>query len=546
MRRALGLAESLAGLAASVLAGRILLAQETPLPEGYAGSAACVPCHEDLCAGLSTTTHASLESTPFSKGCEACHGPAKAHAEDPTDDALLRKIRRLETDRCFLCHSNVVTKEAWEKSEYHRAGKTCLDCHRVHVDGSEAEARFGSVEITSLKTATEAAKPVGNSACLGCHVFHGDSLRGTGHETLGAASSTRPDLPGCESCHGAGSLHVASFGRKALIYDPPRDNKQAEMEACIACHRKVVEDSHFIGSEFDRAGLRCTTCHEVHVDSSKSARPAPEPFRGPHEARARATAVGSAICGACHAQAVTEVAGTPHAPLLAAEASGRASGACEACHGPGSVHVRTAGKKGTILRVTAIPAEESSRICLTCHEQNPHVHGFRESSHALSGIGCVSCHPEAAHGRLGPPRDEPDTCRKCHAEVVAQFGLPNHHPVPEGGMNCSSCHAVHERVSMIHDLKLRQKSCEKCHPQYEGPFVFAHEASRVDGCTACHAPHGSVNRRLLSTRDVRTLCLPCHPNTPPNHEQRPGSIYRRCLDCHSQIHGSDVNRLFLR
>lgn len=57
-------------------------------------------------------------------------------------------------------------------------------------------------------------------------------------------------------------------------------------------------------------------------------------------------------------------------------------------------------------------------------------------------------------------------------------------------------------------LATAHETCGKCHTAQRGPFVFEHEAIR-EGCTTCHKPHGSVNRRMLTERNA-TLCLKCH------------------------------------
>jgi len=85
--------------------------------------------------------------------------------------------------------------------------------------------------------------------------------------------------------------------------------------------------------------------------------------------------------------------------------------------------------------------------------------------------------------------------------------------------------------------------------QQLGPFVFEHEAVR-EGCTTCHNPHGSVNARMLISRN-QTLCLRCHFQ----RQLQNGHIYIGNVDhtgelsegacwsagCHEAIHGSQVN-----
>ena len=52
----------------------------------YVGSEACKDCHEDQFKAFSHTSHASLAKISGWKekvtGCEACHGPGKAHLEE--------------------------------------------------------------------------------------------------------------------------------------------------------------------------------------------------------------------------------------------------------------------------------------------------------------------------------------------------------------------------------------------------------------------------------------------------------------------------------
>jgi len=80
--------------------------------------------------------------------------------------------------------------------------------------------------------------------------------------------------------------------------------------------------------------------------------------------------------------------------------------------------------------------------------------------------------------------------------------------------------------------------------------VFEHEVVAVEGCTTCHSPHGSVNRHLLAYQRVGDLCLQCHPGQPFFHvavdeSGRRTTAINDCTRCHTEIHGSNNDALFL-
>ena len=61
----------------------------------------------------------------------------------------------------------------------------------------------------------------------------------------------------------------------------------------------------------------------------------------------------------------------------------------------------------------------------------------------------------------------------------------------------------------------------------QGPFVFEHAPAKLEGCTACHIPHGISNPKMLKRPSVRQLCFECHtgiteelsPQAPSLHNQ---------------------------
>ena len=106
-----------------------------------------------------------------------------------------------------------------------------------------------------------------------------------------------------------------------------------------------------------------------------------------------------------------------------------------------------------------------------------------------------------------------------------------------------------------------EPGCFGCHGNLRGPFTFEHAPMRLEGCAACHEPHGSANPRMLTRANVSNLCLECHSNIlgasgssasgamggiPTGVHDLRSPRFQNCTVCHVKIHGSHVNRDFLR
>jgi len=206
-----------------------------------------------------------------------------------------------------------------------------------------------------------------------------------------------------------------------------------------------------------------------------------------------------------------------------------------------------------------------SKSCAECHPEISR--NFKTATHArlkaegpnASDVGCESCHGAGskhnqsggAHHTIINPGKSPSVCFQCHLDKRGEFNLPYHHPVLEGKMSCSDCHNPH-KGDPVHGSALTvswaQETCSKCHIAQRGPFVFEHEAIR-EGCTTCHAVHGSVNQKMLAQRN-QTLCLKCHfqqqttPGTLLIGGRDHTAFVRRgtcwSAGCHEAVHGSQV------
>lgn len=280
---------------------------------------------------------------------------------------------------------------------------------------------------------------------------------------------------------------------------------------------------------------------------------------------AAATYVGSETCKTCHEEIYNNLQKTPHFAIETGARRGWAQKSCESCHGPGSKHAESASADD-IKNPAKQRSVDVDHTCLNCHlNQNTPV-GRIASGHAKDEIACTTCH--SVHGTGGAKlvdRKRADInakCSTCHISQWASFNRPYKHRLPEGAMSCVDCHNPHSsfRADSIQASFGNEPGCLQCHSDKRGPFIYEHPVQKLEGCTACHEPHGSANPRMLVRHDVAQVCLECHANlpipgatgsgklggVPPAFHDLRSPRYQNCTVCHIKVHGSYVDRTFLR
>ncbi len=235
--------------------------------------------------------------------------------------------------------------------------------------------------------------------------------------------------------------------------------------------------------------------------------------------------LGAESCDVCHGHSVR--------PALHPD--------CESCHGSGQVHVLNP----LDLKGIRFPGNAD---CTDCHARDPVTHAaWGNSAHDAAGLLCTDCH--SAHGDaidlLRPPSaleqsllrhasDASRLCASCHTEVATRFDLPSHHPVREGMLDCTSCHATHQAEAL--SFGGRSGACTGCHQDHVGPWIYEH-APVAEDCGYCHEAHGSAAYDLLETNEPG-VCISCHSVPMMGATHSPEAFVTRCTDCHGSIHGS--------
>jgi DmsE family decaheme c-type cytochrome len=199
----------------------------------YAGIETCLECHEESHESFLKNRHAVKGDprTPGARqGCESCHGPGAAHAEeeDPEKILSLGMKSALSAEKknaiCLGCHTRGKLAR-WHGSEHDVRGLSCADCHSIH--GGLAKSRSTPTE---LGVCTQCHKRIradllrqshhpireGKIKCMDCHNPHGaiaDRLVDAQYINLK-----------CYECH-------ADTRGPFLWQHPPA------LEDCLSCHR---------------------------------------------------------------------------------------------------------------------------------------------------------------------------------------------------------------------------------------------------------------------------------------------------------------------
>lgn len=324
-------------------------------------------------------------------------------------------------------------------------------------------------------------------------------------------------------------------------------------DGCLACHGvaglEKTRDGKSLSMHVDKTGFdqsihgafECTSCH---VDITTVPHP-PELKR--------------AACDTCHGPTVKAYGEGIHAR---ARAQGfREAATCISCHGDLHKLVRRSQPNSP-----AHP-ENIAKTCAVCHADAEVVRKFRipvvrpveaylQSAHARAvaagkkGAVCTDCH--GAHAILPAsdtasqiaPLKVPETCGRCHADVLAAFRQSIHGEAVARGVRaapvCTDCHGEHrilarnEPNSPVFATNVAGETCGRCHADTRISERFGLAADKVSAfqdsfhglalragqlsaanCSSCHGVHdirpSSDPRSHVHEKNLAATCGKCHP-----------------------------------
>jgi len=241
--------------------------------------------------------------------------------------------------------------------------------------------------------ASEAAAPASNrdEVCTSCHDENSSKPILAIYQTKhGVRADSR--TPFCQSCHGESAKHLHTdagateraspdvvFGSKKTAGGFLPSDPTVQNEACLSCHRKDANRSHWQGSTHQSRDVACASCHEIHAAHDKVLDKRTQP----------------GVCFACHKEQRAQINKPSHHPIPEGKMT------CSDCHNP---HGSTGPK--------LMKRDSVNETCYTCHmeKRGPFVH-----EHEPVGEDCTICHnPHGTTTESMLKMRPPFLCESCH------------------------------------------------------------------------------------------------------------------------------------
>jgi DmsE family decaheme c-type cytochrome len=233
-------------------------------PSLYVGSETCKTCHEDMPSkgffkayedSPHFVTTLDTKKGPEWHGCEACHGPGKAHVEGGGDKTKIFTFKNASAKeisaRCLDCHQNGQEHANFGHSVHLENGVGCTDCHDPH---RAKEAQFLMKE----------KQP---QLCYSCHLQQKPQFEMPFHHRVNEG------LIQCTDCHNPHGTVRAKQLRRSVTQDAVCftchadkqgpfvfEHQPVKVEGCQSCHTPHGSPNARM-LKFNTVNLLCLQCH---------------------------------------------------------------------------------------------------------------------------------------------------------------------------------------------------------------------------------------------------------------------------------------------
>jgi DmsE family decaheme c-type cytochrome len=227
----------LIGLASAFFAGP-LHAQARAVPQEK--TPICATCHEQPHNSIALSAHGAKNDAAGTM-CQACHGDASAHVQDPTKNPMKNVFEGAtaaqKSEVCLTCHAGQRHLAFWESGRHAKNDVACSDCHNIHGKPKNPPV----APFTTTVRANEA------DMCGSCHKQIRSAILKPSHH---------PIIEGkvkCSDCHNPhGALSHAMVKQETV-------NQQ-----CVSCHADKRGPFVF---EHPPVEENCVSCHNPHGSS---------------------------------------------------------------------------------------------------------------------------------------------------------------------------------------------------------------------------------------------------------------------------------------
>lgn len=224
---------------------------------GFVGDKTCMECHEDAMKSFEQNIHSRLkefELKGFQKGCESCHGPGAAHAEEG-DATKIFTFKNAAADdasnACLKCHNSLKASD-WNLSDHALDEVSCSKCHPIHkgksVVKSDPYLCLKCHKDINVKSYYPSHHPIreGRMKCSTCHQHHGSLVKNL------QTNERLNDL--CFKCH--------ADKRGPFVFE-----HAPVQEDCLTCHNPHGTVANNLLKQNEP--FLCLQCHESHFHAGR-------------------------------------------------------------------------------------------------------------------------------------------------------------------------------------------------------------------------------------------------------------------------------------